>query len=207
MFAVVPIVLFNLGFRRLHFYLQPHPGSTFFQHIRSDLVDNIRCGHDLAYEIVGHIPAVLADAGQNFLEHPMFKLFGTRQLAVDNEPVQVAFRNVGKCLGASGCKGVAFHDTLTMSLQGRAGIRIAQSSCRIAGTEQIFSIFIQNPHLSKFRIVKYLQIPVLFVAYFASFQFGTIRWPDHREMACFQLESKRAVRLPNHVRKLEPLYV
>ena len=36
-------------------------------------------------------PSVLADAGQDFIEHPAFKSLRRGQLAVDDEPVNVAF--------------------------------------------------------------------------------------------------------------------
>ena len=39
----------------------------------------------------GEVSSVLADAGQDFIEHPAFKSLRRGQLAVDDEPVNVAF--------------------------------------------------------------------------------------------------------------------
>ena len=133
-------------------------------------------------QIIRHIAAVLPNTGEHFVKNPMFKFFGTGQLAVDNQPVQVSLGDVGERLGAAGGKGVAFYDTLTVPLQSGAGIGISQGRCRITSTEQIRPVFGQNPHLSKFRAAEYLQIQIFVCRHVIpsfSGQFGgplTVRW-------------------------------
>ena len=129
------IEILHLGFCSFHFAFQPHPLTAFLQHVRCDLVDDVRLVHQLIQEIVGHVAAGLANTGQHFFKDPVFKLLCGGQLAVDDQPVQISFGNVGQALDTARSKGVAFRDTLAMPLQSSSGVGIAEGSCRVAGTE------------------------------------------------------------------------
>src|SRR5699024_2072860 len=61
------------------------------QQIGAELQQGFRRGGDLPQLFSGEVSSVLADAGQDFVEHPAFKPFRRGQLAVDDEAVNVAF--------------------------------------------------------------------------------------------------------------------
>ena len=117
------------------------------------------------------------------------------QLAVDDQPVQISFGNVGQALDTARSKGVAFRDTLAMPLQRGSGVGVAECNCRIIGTEEILVTLPQNPHLSKFRAVKHFEAQVFVFAHFHPFFSRLFRWLDHLEMICFSGE-KQKERLP-----------
>ena len=61
------------------------------QQVGAELQQGFRRGGDLPQLLPGEVGPVLADAGQDFIEHPAFKSLRRGQLAVDDEPVNVAF--------------------------------------------------------------------------------------------------------------------
>ena len=168
------IEILHLGFCSFHFAFQPHPLTAFLQHVRCDLVDDVRLVHQLIQEIVGHVAAGLANTGQDFFKDPVFKLLCGGQLAVDDQPVQISFGNVGQALDIARSKGVAFRDTLAMPLQRSSGVGVAECNCRIIGTEEILVALPQNPHLAKFGVVKHFEAQWFVFAHVSSFLFEAV---------------------------------
>ena len=189
------IEILHLGLCCFHFAFQPHPLTAFLQHVRCDLVDDVRLVHQLIQEIVGHVAAGLANTGQHFFKDPVLKLLCGGELTVDDQPVQISLGNVGQALNTARSKGVAFRDTLAMPLQRGSGVGVAECNCRIIGTEEILVALPQNPHLSKFRAVKHFEAQVFVFAHFHPFFSRLFRWLDHLEMICFSGE-KQKERLP-----------
>lgn len=130
--------------------------------------------HQLIQEIVGHVAAGLANTGQHFFKDPVFKLLCGGQLAVDDQPVQISFGNVGQALDTARSKGVAFRDTLAMPLQRGSGVGVAECNCRIIGTEEILVALPQNPHLAKFGVVKHFEAQWFVFAHVSSFLFEAV---------------------------------
>ena len=71
--------------------LQRRVFLTLGQQVGAELQQRLRRGGDLPQLFSGEVSSVLADAGQDFIEHPAFKSLRRGQLAVDDEPVNVAF--------------------------------------------------------------------------------------------------------------------
>jgi len=71
--------------------LQRRVFLTLGQQVGAELQQGFRRGGDLPQLFSGEVSSVLADAGQDFIEHPAFKSLRRGQLAVDDEAVNVAF--------------------------------------------------------------------------------------------------------------------
>ena len=64
---------------------------TLGQQVGTELQQGFRRGGDLPQLFSGEVGPVLADAGQDFIEHPAFKPLRRGQFAVDNKTVHIAF--------------------------------------------------------------------------------------------------------------------
>ena len=58
-------------------------------------VDDLRMLNHLIQNGIAHIHSMLADRRENFIKHPVFKSFCRWQLAVNDQPVNIAFCDKG----------------------------------------------------------------------------------------------------------------
>ena len=73
---------------------------------------------------------------------------------MNDEAVNVAFRNERKLLRSTVRKGVAFHDSLAVPTQRIAGIAIPQSSGHIRSAEQIPAVFLDHTDAAELRVLE-----------------------------------------------------
>src|SRR5699024_12745847 len=109
----------------------------------------------------GEVGPVLADAGQDFIEHPAFKSLRRGQLAVDDEPVNVAFGDKEHLHhlygGGAVCllAGVDPYGTFRSTASGVAdvltGIGISQTSCYIRSAAQQLAVLLNSADAAKRR--------------------------------------------------------
>ena len=105
---------------------------------------------------------MLADAGQDFIEHPAFKPLRRGQLAVDNEAVNVAFGDKEHFHHLHGGCAIrlfpgldpygTFRSTAGVVADGLTGIGISQSSCYIRSAEQHLAVLLKSADASKLRV-------------------------------------------------------
>ena len=58
-------------------------------------VDDFRMLNHLIENRIAHIHTMLADGRENFIKHPVLKSFCRLQFSVDDQPVNIAFRDKG----------------------------------------------------------------------------------------------------------------
>ena len=95
---------------------------------------------------------MLADGRQHLVEHPAFKPFRRRQLAVDDQAVNIAFRDECHGLISAGGGDGTFRSTPGMVANGLAGIGISQCSSYIRTAKQHLPVMLQSADTAKLRI-------------------------------------------------------
>lgn len=97
---------------------------------------------------------MLADGGQDFIEHPAFKSFRRGQLTVNDKPVHIAFRDKQELLYPAIRRGFHFGNPFAVGVYRFAGNRIPQSPCHIRSAEQVLAVLINDPDAAKLRVLK-----------------------------------------------------
>ena len=101
-----------------------------------------------------HVPARLADHGENFVKHPFFKAFRTRHPTMNNQAVHITLRD--KChrlVSACGGDGT-FRSPPRMIPDCLAGIAIPQGLCHIRTAKQILAVLLDHSDAAKFAVIE-----------------------------------------------------
>lgn len=89
-------------------------------------------------------------------------------------------------------KGVAFRDSLTVTLQSGSRVCVSQRRGCIDGAEKVFFSLLQNAHPAKLRAVEHLVGQLLtFVHFLNPFFSKIVSMAHHREMICFPEEKQK----------------
>ena len=132
------------------------------QQVGAEFQQGLRRGGDLPQLLPGEIGPVLADAGQDFIEHPAFKPLRRGQLAVDDEAVHVAFgdkKHLYHLYGGgpihlfAGLDPYApFQGMGAMPVNGILRFGISQRLGNIYTTEQVLVILLNDADAAKLRV-------------------------------------------------------
>lgn len=101
-----------------------------------------------------HVPACLADHGENFIKHPFFKAFRTRQPTMNDQAVHITLRDKCQFLYASFCKGAPFQGPLTMRIDSVPRFCISQGFRNIKSAKQIIAVFFDHSDAAKFAVIE-----------------------------------------------------
>ena len=164
-----------LGLHFLHLPGQARVSLMLCQKLPRELQQHLGIGCRLFQQGACHISACLTDAGENFLKDPFFKPLRAGQTAMDNEPVNITFRDIRKALDTTCRKGVTFRYTLTMVNQCLAGILVAQSKGNIGTAKKQPAIITDDTHAAELLITEGLHFHHVFHNRLLLYSFVTSR--------------------------------